>query len=94
MGQLLAGAFYLALSLTNVGGVLEARRWAFASEQARLGALTVAFVVLALRGAPPWGTPGAMICLISFAMLWRSRAAFTTESDERMDLHHVAQGRG
>jgi sterol desaturase/sphingolipid hydroxylase (fatty acid hydroxylase superfamily) len=93
VGQLLAGAFYLALSLTNVGGVLEARRWAFASEQARLVALTAAFAVMAVRVPAHWGTVGAVVCLASLAMLWRWRAAFTGESDERMDGDHAGAGR-
>ena len=86
-GQLLAGAFYIAVSLTNVGGILEARRWAFASEQARLGALTLAGVMLAVRDAPTYGALVALICTISLGWLWASRAAFTAPSDERMDLH-------
>jgi len=93
VGQLLAGAFYLALSLTNVGGVLEARRWAFASEQARLVALTAAFAFMAVRVPAHWGTVGAVVCLASLAMLWRWRAAFTGESDERMDGDHAGAGR-
>src|SRR5439155_1620665 len=31
-GELLAGGFYIALSLGNIGGVLEARSWAGVSE--------------------------------------------------------------
>jgi ABC-type Co2+ transport system permease subunit len=76
-----------------VGGVLEARRWAFASEQARLVALTAAFAVMAVRVPAHWGTVGAVVCLASLAMLWRWRAAFTGESDERMDRDHAGAGR-
>ncbi|WP_396205986.1 sterol desaturase family protein [Gemmatimonas sp.] len=89
VGQLIAGAFYLALSLTNVGGVLEARRWAFASEQARLGALAVAGVVLLTRGALMPGLGLALLCVGSLAALWTRRHAFTAMSDERMDFHHA-----
>jgi sterol desaturase/sphingolipid hydroxylase (fatty acid hydroxylase superfamily) len=85
-GQLAAGAFYLALALTNVGGVLEARRWAFASEQARVGALAVAGVVIAWRQPVMGGTLTA-VCLLSLTWLWGRRADFTGASDERMDLH-------
>jgi len=89
VGQLIAGAFYLALSLTNVGGVLEARRWAFASEQARLGALAVAGIVLLTRGAAMPGLGLALLCVGSLAVLWTRRHAFTAMSDERMDFHHA-----
>jgi len=40
--QVATGASYVVLALTNVGGVLEVRRWALVAEQARLGALTTA----------------------------------------------------
>jgi len=89
VGQLITGAFYLALSLTNVGGVLEARRWAFASEQARLGALAVAGVVLLTRGAVMPGLALAVLCVGSLTVLWTRRHAFTAVSDERMDFHHA-----
>ena len=88
--SLSAGIFYVALSLTNVGGVLEGRRWAFTTEQARLGALGVAAVLFVLRNeAPPW-IGGASLggVLVSAAVLWRHRHAFTLTSDERMDVGH------
>jgi sterol desaturase/sphingolipid hydroxylase (fatty acid hydroxylase superfamily) len=91
MGQVGAGAFYVVLALTNVGGVLEARRWAFAAEQARLGALATAGVVLAAAGAAPWWVGGGLAAwgVVSLGVLWTQRAAFTAPSDERMDVHHV-----
>jgi hypothetical protein len=88
-GELVTGAFYLALSLTNVGGVLEARRWAFASEQARLGALAAAGGVLAVRDLSAAGAGLVVVCLASLAVLWANRTAFVATSDERMDLHHA-----
>jgi hypothetical protein len=69
--------------------VLEARRWAFASEQARLGALAVAGVVLLTRGALMPGLGLALLCVGSLAALWTRRHAFTAMSDERMDFHHA-----
>ncbi len=88
--QLGAGAFYVALALTNVGGVLEGRRWAFAAEQARLGALGAASVLWLLRNEAPLWIGGASLCccVVSAVVLWRSRTAFTNSSDERMDLVH------
>lgn len=85
VGQLVAGAFYIALALTNVGGVMEARRWAFASEQARLGALAIAGVVLALCQDVTVGLALAIACAVSLAVLWQQRTLFTAGSDERMD---------
>lgn len=85
VAHMVAGAFYLALALTNVGGVLEARRWAFTSEQARLGALAAAGFLLAARDAVWSGTGLAVACLVSLAWLYSLRAAFVAPSDERMD---------
>jgi hypothetical protein len=84
--QLVAGAFYVVLSLTNIRGTLEARRWAFVSEQARLGALLVASLALLMTN----GLVAAvllLICSISLAWLWRAWSLFVVPSDERMDLH-------
>lgn len=96
-GQLAGGAFYLVLTLTNVGGVLEARRWAFVSEQARLGALMVAGVALAVMAVPEATTVASRsvvsglalttVCLASLVWLYMLRVAFVAPSDERMDLH-------
>ncbi|WP_353265173.1 hypothetical protein [Gemmatimonas sp.] len=84
--QLVAGAFYVVLSLTNIGGTLEARRWAFVSEQARLGALLVASVALLMMNGLVAGVL-LLICSSSLAWLWRARSSFVVPSDERMDLH-------
>lgn len=85
-----AGIFYVALTLTNVGGVLEARRWAFAAEQARLGALVAAGAGAAFRGAWPGWLSGLAIAIgvASLAALWAMRGHFTVESDEGMDHEH------
>ncbi|MEN9509067.1 MAG: hypothetical protein RLZZ621_1630 [Gemmatimonadota bacterium] len=81
-----AGAFYLALSLTNIGGVMEARRWAFASEQARLGALGIAGVALITTGmAPKQGNGLVVLATASLALLWSQRDAFIASSNEAMD---------
>lgn len=84
---LVAGCFYVVLTLTNVGGVLEARRWAHPLEQARLWSATLTLVVAAAQGSlPVWTTMLAVtVALGSSWWLWRARRAFTTPSDERMD---------
>jgi alkylglycerol monooxygenase len=91
IGQLVAGAFYIALALTNIGGILEARRWAFVAEQARLGALTVAGVMLLASHQAPVALSAALfaICIASLAALHTQRSAFIAPSDERMDLQHA-----
>lgn len=81
--------FYVALSLTTIGGILELRRWAFAAEQARLGALGVAGVVLFVRGDALVSVAAALVGISVpslVALVWQ-RHAFITPSDERMDLH-------
>jgi len=89
---LTAASFYVALSLTNVGGILEGRRWAFASEQARLGALgAAAAVMLTQRVIPLWSATSALvICVASALTLWSHRHAFIEPSDERMDVEQRA----
>jgi alkylglycerol monooxygenase len=85
--QLVAGAFYVVLSLTNIGGTLEARRWAFVSEQARLGALLMASIALLITNSLVAAVP-LLICIVSLAWLWRARSSFVASSDERMDFLH------
>ncbi len=86
--SLTAGGFYVALTLTNVGGVLEGRRWAFATEQSRLVALGAAMVMLAVQRALPPSLAIACTAVSagSLVVLWRQRAQFTMTSDESMDL--------
>ncbi len=88
--SLVAAGFYVALSLTNVGGILEARRWAFASEQARLAAIGVIFAGFLARGTVPrWISAIRLgVCATSALSLWATRHAFTQPSDERMDVAH------
>jgi alkylglycerol monooxygenase len=69
---LLAGSFYVLLSLGNIGGILEARAWAAPSESARLLILTGIAGALLLTGAgPAWLlAAGAGFALLS--LLWLS----------------------
>jgi alkylglycerol monooxygenase len=95
---LACACFYVALTLTNVGGVLEGRRWSFATEQARLVTVVVAATVLAIvppaNVNAPWHlrAAAATVAAISFAsllVLRSQRAQFTMSSDESMDLGHM-----
>jgi alkylglycerol monooxygenase len=65
-GQIMAGIFYIALSLVNVGGVLEARSWASVSEVARLAVLGGTSALLWWQGTGPgWVLAAAMIFAVA-----------------------------
>ncbi len=51
--QILAGVFYLALTLSNVATVLESRSWASVSEVVRLVVLAIVAAVLLSQGRGP-----------------------------------------
>lgn len=87
---LAAGGFYVVLTLTNVGGVLEARRWALSAERARMLTLILVAVLLGARDALPlWLVVACgMVGVVSLAVLHARRDDFTTPSDERMDVTH------
>jgi alkylglycerol monooxygenase len=72
MAQTAALVFYIALSLTNIGGLLEGERWAFLLEQARLGSLIVACGTLLVRGTLPRAGVVAALAwfVISAAWVW------------------------
>lgn len=72
MGQLAALVFYLALALTNIGGLLEGENWAPVLEQARLLSLAVASATLLISGAIPRGYSAAALgwFLLSAVWLW------------------------
>jgi alkylglycerol monooxygenase len=103
LAPLAAGCFYVALTLTNVGGVLEARRWAYITEHARLIALGSALVWLALVPVvsptvegKPWRAltaAGAVLAVGSLLVIRWQRDQFTATSDERMDVAHLPEHR-
>jgi len=78
--QLLASGFYVALSLANVGGILEARSWAAPSELVRLTVLGGACSVLLAAGAgPAWLLGGAIaLAAISAVSVLRLRPLLTS----------------
>ncbi|MBY0489852.1 MAG: sterol desaturase family protein [Gemmatimonadaceae bacterium] len=92
VGQLLAGTFVVALTLTNIGGLLEGRRWALSAEGARTLALAISGAVwLASNPGPRWMGIGILMAgLCSFGGLLTQRHALTASSDERMDPHFHA----
>lgn len=85
-GQVFAGAFYLILSLGNIGGVLEARSWALVSEAGRLVILGGACaVLLALGVGPPWLLGGALVFAAgSGVWLARMRGLFNPATGTRV----------
>ena len=82
--ELLAGGFYIALSLGNIGGVLEARSWAGVSEAMRLVVLGgVGAVLLAAGSGPAWlPAAGVVFALGSLGWLLRLRPQLR-DSDPR-----------
>lgn len=78
--QTLAGGFYLVLTLSNVGGILEGRAWAAISELVRLGVLTAACAVLLAAGRGNPAVLGAALAfgLASSAWILGLRPAFPT----------------
>ncbi len=83
-GLLLAGAFYVVLSLANIGGMLEARSWAGLSEVMRLVVLGgVAGVLLAGGAGPSWLLAVALgFVVVSAVWVLRIRPLLT-RSDAR-----------
>ncbi len=82
--ELLAAGFYLALSLGNIGGVLEARGWTGISETVRLAVLGGAALFALFEGlGSPWLlAPLAAFALASLLWLLRLRPLLTS-SDVR-----------
>jgi alkylglycerol monooxygenase len=82
--ELLAAGFYIALTLGNIGGMLEARSWTGISETVRLVVLGGAAVIALLEGiGPAWLlAPLAAFALGSLLWLLRLRPLLTS-SDVR-----------
>ena len=77
---LVAGTFYVLLSLGNIGGILEARAWAGPSETARLIIMGgAAGVLLATGGGSPWLLLLAVLFAVgSLGWVMRLRALLTS----------------
>jgi len=64
--------FYLALSLTNIGALLEGESWGFVLEMARLVSLSAACVTLIATGLTSWSIWVALGWFaLSASWLWR-----------------------
>jgi len=84
---LVGPAFYVVLTLNNLGGVLERRQWALWSEMARLLALpAVAAVGFGLGwGVPLWAVGvAAAFAGVALAWLWAVRAELTEPAEPQM----------
>ena len=82
--EVLAGLFYITLSLANIGGLMEARSWAGVSEVVRLVVLGIAALVLLGAGqGPAWWLLGAAgFAMVSGVTIVRLRPQLT-DSDPR-----------
>lgn len=69
-GHVMAGIFYIALSLVNIGGVLEARSWASVSEVARLTVLGGVAAMLWWQGTGPGWIPAAAVAFAIASITW------------------------
>jgi hypothetical protein len=78
--HLLAGTFYVFLSLGNIGGILESRAWAGPSETSRVAILgVVATLLLADGAASPWIlAPAIGLALVSLVWFRRIRPLLTS----------------
>jgi sterol desaturase/sphingolipid hydroxylase (fatty acid hydroxylase superfamily) len=79
LGQVLAGLFYVTVSLGNIGGLLEARSWAGISEAGRLVVLGgVSLALLATGQGPGWLLVSASVfAAISLGWVLRLRPQLT-----------------
>ncbi len=77
--EVLAGLFYITLSLANIGGLMEARSWAGVSEVMRLLVLGgAALALLATGEGHPWWLGIAVgFAIISLAAILRLRSQLT-----------------
>ncbi len=79
LGQMLAGLFYITLSLANIGGLMEARSWAGVSEGVRLVVLGGAALALlaAGQGQAWWLVLAVGFALVSLVTIMRLRPQLT-----------------
>jgi alkylglycerol monooxygenase len=70
LSSLLAGGFWVALSLGNIGGMLEARSWAGLSEVMRLVVLGGAAGILLANGSEPGWVLAAAVAFALGSVVW------------------------
>ena len=81
---LVAGMFYVLLSLGNIGGILESRAWAAPSETARLLILGGAAGFLFLSGSGPVWLLSVSVIFAAVSLAWVSRLRhLLTSADAR-----------
>jgi hypothetical protein len=70
LAQLLAGLFYITVSLANIGGLLEGRSWAGVSEVVRLVVLGGAALALVASGVEPFWILAAAVAVSAVSLGW------------------------
>jgi alkylglycerol monooxygenase len=94
--ELVAAAVLVLWALVNIGGMFDHRRWALASEIARLGVTAVA-LASKLPDAPwtPAGLAGLAVMTLGCGLiLWRYRAHFDGSQQPRSRVVGTPGGRG
>ena len=82
--EVLAGLFYITVSLANVGGLLEARAWAGISEVVRLVVLGGAMIALGVTGSAPGWLAGPAVLFAAGSLGWVLRLRpLLTDPDPR-----------
>ena len=82
--EVLAGLFYVTLSLANIGGLLEGRTWAGVSEVVRLAVLGGATILLLAGGSGPAWLLAAAAAFAIGSLGWMLRLRpLLTDSDPR-----------
>ena len=71
--QTAAAAFYVVLTVTNIGGLLEGEEWARVMEQVRLFSLASACATLLVSGALPRGAVALVLVGLLLCALWLRR---------------------
>jgi alkylglycerol monooxygenase len=70
LSQVAALTFYLALSLTNIGGLLEGEGWAYVLELARLLSLSAAAATMLAQGSLGWVAGTLVLGWFALSALW------------------------
>jgi sterol desaturase/sphingolipid hydroxylase (fatty acid hydroxylase superfamily) len=79
--QLAAGGFYVAISLTAIGGIFEAERWAAPLETSRLVVLGAATAVLwRMQVVPGWFAGLTAVAVVGSLAWFIPRRGFLTEN--------------
>jgi sterol desaturase/sphingolipid hydroxylase (fatty acid hydroxylase superfamily) len=76
-------AFYVALALTNIGGLLEGERWAYVLEMARLVSLASASATLVVTRTVPLAWSVAALVLFVGSAVWLRAVGGNTKASAR-----------